>query len=329
MNTNQSTSRIVIPLDGSIRAEQALLYARSLAQAGDEIILLRVMPSPIETADARGRVINANNESNRRRHEFAMRNLHQAATTMRSVSGLKIDLIVTDGEVAEQINRIATDRAADMIVMSSEGTRASRRPGLGSVADQVVRTSQIPVLVVRASLGVREPDRSRIRRFVVPLDGSERSKHALTTAENLATRLSVPVMLVSVVDPEQHRQAAPPEAGASDLQVEHDILSKARLAAEHALEWASARLATHGIVESVQLLSGSAAPTLLNATCAGDVIIITSRGGHGRNWPLGSVAEALVGTGPVPVVLVPIPSESGVNLPVGTDADSQFAESLQ
>jgi nucleotide-binding universal stress UspA family protein len=64
-----------------------------------------------------------------------------AQTVMREVLG---------GPAANPIVREAKKQRADLIVLGTHGRRGMRRLVLGSDAEQVVRTSRVPVLLVRA-----------------------------------------------------------------------------------------------------------------------------------------------------------------------------------
>jgi len=110
---------VLVPLDGSDLAEQALPYARELAEPGCQLILLEVG----EDEDDLGVL---------ERHAGSCASLETAV-----------------GDPAEQILRVARDLQAGLIVMTTHGRGALGRWVFGSVADQVMRTSPVPVLVVR------------------------------------------------------------------------------------------------------------------------------------------------------------------------------------
>ncbi|MFN8539600.1 MAG: universal stress protein [Thermomicrobiales bacterium] len=58
------------------------------------------------------------------------------------------------GPVAETIGQLARERGSDLIVMGTHGFTGSRRAVYGSVADEVVRTSGVPVLLIRQGAAV-------------------------------------------------------------------------------------------------------------------------------------------------------------------------------
>ncbi len=167
------TDSILVPLDGSPIAEQALGYAQAIAQTGTEIILLRVLPEPEPTPDFHGHLVVAIDEERRRRQQFVRHDLYRTADRLRSTSaGPRVQVVVAQGDPAEEILRAAEDLGVGMIVMASEGQGATGRFALGSVADRVARTSPVPVLVIRDSVSrardIPSPgtaDRRPARRF--------------------------------------------------------------------------------------------------------------------------------------------------------------------
>jgi nucleotide-binding universal stress UspA family protein len=176
------------------------------------------------------------------------------------------------------------------------------------------------VLIIRDGV-VRASDvSSPIRRIVVPLDGSDRAARALVAAEDLAKRLRVPIFLLSVVD---LAAACPPtlvREAEYDRDLYRELVAGPLLEAQQALDSAGARLILRGVCVDSRMLSGPAAATIMAATGAGDVIVMTSRGkGISRRWPIGSVAEKVISSGPVPVMLVPTSLEPEVVITVVDD----------
>jgi nucleotide-binding universal stress UspA family protein len=64
-------------------------------------------------------------------------------------SGLRAEPFYAQGECAEMILGVAAEARADMIVMGTHGRRGMGKLMLGSVAEVVVSSSAIPVLLVR------------------------------------------------------------------------------------------------------------------------------------------------------------------------------------
>lgn len=265
---------ILVPLDGSPEAEQALPYAEALAEPGCQLILLEVGEDPDS--------------------EFSLQNRH---------AGSCARLETASGDPAEQILRTARDFGVGMIVMTTHGRGALGRWAFGGVADAVTRHAPVPVMVVRPGEGRLEP---AIRRLVVPLDGSSLAETALPVAQSLAQRLGLPVRLVTAVDPVSLVPSAVAPALAFDAEVYSETLAALRGEAEGWLARASHALREAGVDTSWGILSGSPYVAIADALQPGDVVVMTSHGRSGvPRLLLGSVAERLVREGPAPVILVP------------------------
>ena len=273
---------ILVPLDGSPEAEQALPYAEALAEPGCQLILLEVGEDPDS--------------------EFALLDRH---------AGSCARLETASGDPAEQILRTARDFGVGAVVMTTHGRGALGRWAFGGVAYAVTRHSPVPVMVVRPGEATPEP---ALRRLVVPLDGSPLAEIALPVAQSLARRLGLPVRLVTAVDPVSFVPSAVAPALAFDAEVYSETLAALRGEAEAWLTRASEALREAGVDASWEILSGSPYVAITDALRPGDVVVMTSHGRSGvTRLLLGSVAEKLIREGPTPVILVPT---GAVDVPV-------------
>ena len=64
--------------------------------------------------------------------------------------GIEAEAYVGEGQAAEVILKLAADKASDIVVMSTHGRGGLGRLVFGSVADAVLRHSEIPVLLIRS-----------------------------------------------------------------------------------------------------------------------------------------------------------------------------------
>jgi nucleotide-binding universal stress UspA family protein len=141
--------RILIPLDGSEIAEQALAPALELAtHAQAEAVLLRViapmsMPHPSVSGPARGDVTTA-------LRVHALQQLDELAGELRGDYNVPISTAALVGHVAETIVDYALDVRADLIAMTTHGRSGLRRLILGSIADKVLHAARTPLLIVHA-----------------------------------------------------------------------------------------------------------------------------------------------------------------------------------
>jgi nucleotide-binding universal stress UspA family protein len=100
--------------------------------------------------------------------------------------------------VAAAIVDAASERHAELIVMSTHGRGGLGRWLWGSVADQVLRRANVPLLLVPATCE-RAWTADRPRRILVPLDGSALSEAIVPFVERIAGPLDSEVILLTVV----------------------------------------------------------------------------------------------------------------------------------
>ena len=123
--------RIMVTLDGSELAQTALTHALALCRAlGATLVLLHVRDARQGSLEAARRFL----DFTRRQH---------------ANDGVAIETIVREGSVAEAIVRAAEEEQIDMIAMATHGRSGLQRAVYGSVAEQVLRSSTKPVLLVR------------------------------------------------------------------------------------------------------------------------------------------------------------------------------------
>lgn len=151
--------RILVPLDGSDQARQALPLAIELATATRaELILLEAIAPTIETAASfrpLGGPIPRYGEILELLRSQATNDLETLAAQLRD-EGLRVKTVVMHGPAAEVIVDEAALREADLIVMATHGYSGLKRLALGSVAERVLHTATMPLVLVRAHAAERE-----------------------------------------------------------------------------------------------------------------------------------------------------------------------------
>jgi len=187
--------RILVPLDGSPRAEQALPVAARIARAsGGSVILLQVVSPPIDygggltqTPLMTEQVIET---------ELAMSSGYlDRVTKARELAEIETTTEVMFGLPAQDILAIAESRSVDLIVMCSHGRTGFTRWVLGSVAQKIAHHCPVPVLVLREGrplIPESRPDSVHHLTALVPLDGSPLAEAALVPAANLVAALAAP-----------------------------------------------------------------------------------------------------------------------------------------
>ena len=146
--------KIMVTLDGSTLAAQALSHAQTLAELfKSELILFRAAPRASNLAEVL--------EDNRSvlhlddRQEQLVDEANRYLTALiddLELHQIKTRVVVEVGLPAETIIDYAAGNEIDLIVMSTHGRTGLSRWVYGSVADKVLRGAPCPVFLVRASL---------------------------------------------------------------------------------------------------------------------------------------------------------------------------------
>jgi nucleotide-binding universal stress UspA family protein len=153
INARQSSqegapSKILVPLDGSGLAEQALHPALDLAQLLDaELYLLSVTTSGelrIETASEAGAFADIENGEVVKAKDY----LQDLAENL-DYQKVNYDVEIASGSVAEAIMDYAAENGMELIIMSSHGRTGLKRWVYGSVAEKVLRGACCATMIVR------------------------------------------------------------------------------------------------------------------------------------------------------------------------------------
>src|SRR5262249_40903543 len=111
---------------------------------------------------------------------------------------------VVEGPPHEKIQSLAKQYGAQLIVMGTDGRRGLAHLLIGSVAERVIRASEVPVLTVKRTRAEPAIDGSNEvpRRILVAFDFSEPAKRALSIARTLQNQLNAKVDVLHVyMDP--------------------------------------------------------------------------------------------------------------------------------
>ncbi|MBI3925065.1 MAG: universal stress protein [Armatimonadetes bacterium] len=174
--------KILVPLDGTALAEQALLPAFQLARRfGGDVGLLCVEPylhllplvRPADALDPRG--VNVRKSPS----ELAQRYLDALRADLGERGVPVWDRAVIDDPASAILDCIEKE-SIGLVVMTSHNRSGLSRWWMGSVADQLLTRTDCPVLILP------EGAVSNYRKLLVPLDGSEVAESALPVAETLA-----------------------------------------------------------------------------------------------------------------------------------------------
>jgi nucleotide-binding universal stress UspA family protein len=286
---------LLVPLDRSPFAEQALPWAVSIARRANARLDLVEVHALYALEDPTAAWVHYEPDRDAERKRQEQLYLDATAKWVTSQSPVSATAEVLPGSamlpvtVADSVLERARAGNADLIVMATHGRGPVSRLVLGSVADELIRRSQVPVLLVRPSAKapgiIPEPVLDDI---LIPLDGSDLAERVLEPALDLARLTEGRCSLLRVVEsrssPADRGSGGPPDRTPAEAYLER-VAAKvreqglhvrtrvvvARHAAEAILEEARAQastliaLATHGRGGLKRLLLGSVADRLIRA----------------------------------------------------------------
>lgn len=312
--------RILVPLDGSERAELAIPLAMRLAHASQgSLFFLRVVDtlhegqvySPLATAYLQ--------EMEERERVEAMDYLAEKTAT-QDLAGIEMHCAVTSGSIPSSLLQVIQQERIDLVVLCSHGYTGFKRWVLGSVAQKVVRQSPVPVLLVRAQ-NTRLQDKMGVPvRAVIALDGSSFAEAALLPAARLVAALSSPaegeLLLLHVMETPTQQEERECRRRGLDIDLRQAILCSAK----EALQAARTKLerefsdqfavrvscsviedgdTAHALIQAAELGTGLAIQQ------AHDLLALTTHGRSGiQRWVLGSVTERILQGSTLPVFVV-------------------------
>lgn len=292
--------RILVPLDGSPRAEQILAQvARLLKREDAEVIALRVADIPYSLARTdTARLLEEERVS-------SAPYLKRVVDTLQG-QGVRARALRLEGPAADSILKAAGDVGATLIALSTHGRAGLARWALGSVAEKVVRGAPVPVLLMRSFKDGPKglplpagPEERPFRRILVPVDGSETSLSVVPAAAAFAARFEAEIDVLSVEMPLTVPMGAefmPPTPPAT--------MERARDAAEKAV----ARFQEKGLRARAATRVGDPAGGILDASKDADLIAMATHGWTGvTRWVLGSVTERVLRHATLPMLIVRAP----------------------
>jgi nucleotide-binding universal stress UspA family protein len=310
--------KILVPLDGSELAEHALPEASALSvSTGATLILMRAaIGHTLPGADAGLAQARAIAEA----EEY----LHGVASRLNG-RGFRCEIATPYGTAADWIQEEAVLRHADMIVMSTHGGSGPHRWLFGSVAEEVLSKSSLPVLLVRAGLPEhRELMLKDQPRVLVPLDGSTFAEAALPVAASLADDVGAELVLIRVQP--RPRDVLMADDGQVVAYLDQQEASLIREATEY-LDSVAQHLTQHSPelpVSTHTQLGEATAGIIACAEEIGAALIVMAT--HGRTGlaraVLGSVAGRLLETNFTPLVLVRPFRQEHAAIPAGVQQRS-------
>ncbi len=299
-------AKVLVPLDRSLLAEEAIGHAASLARRCNAELDLLLVHEPFPHVDPDDPLWSEARLDNDQQY------IEQIASELITGANLTVTCAVMRGEVAETIRLRAKNVHADLIVMTTHGRTGLSRAWLGSVADSVMRHSSIPVLMVRPTETSRERRalRQPFTHVLVPLDGSATAADILSTATDFARANGADVALLRVVPSVPLvvplDVTVPVAFGPSTIPDEPATAALVAEKAKELTEVARQLRERTGVSVEAHVYVGERPADAINEFAAQhgiDVIAMTTQGRGVSRLLLGSVADKVLRSSGLPVLL--------------------------
>ena len=312
--------KILIPLDGSAFAEQAVETARAIAhRTGAAIEFVSVQPDPVPPTRVSGAPpLDPRIDAELRRSMQAY--LDRIVEAERARSTFPVTGRLREGGAAREIVAQAEESSADLIAMTTHGRGGLGRFWLGSVADRVIRAAHVPVLLVRQDESGQGRD-LHLRRVVIGAAGADADDRIVTAVEDVAGLADVEFTLVHVVDrlpmiPAVDPAVGPPPDELAGLPTTRD--QQHWDDAERYLEWIAGPLRARGATVATRVVRSASAPgAIVDAAVEANADLVavgTAARAPVARWFLGSTSDKVVRTASCNVLVCPLKREPGEEL---------------
>jgi nucleotide-binding universal stress UspA family protein len=219
--------------------------------------------------------------------------------------------VVAGQDIAASIIYTASENTCDLIVMGTHGRKGLAHAFLGSVAERVTRLANIPVMLVRESKHATLPTWQRI---LVAVDGSTASLKALKVPDKLARNATSELHLLHIIPDVPPPLVDPIGVGGVAASLTYgDTVKELEHDARIVMEVLRAEIDTEKTVFYTARAQRERIPDVIvryarEQHC--DLIVMGTHGRTGLNHLLlGSVAEGVAHTTPVPLLLIHVGDE--------------------
>jgi nucleotide-binding universal stress UspA family protein len=278
---------VLVPLDGSELAEEALGYAIPIAKRHNARMHLVLVV---------GHDADASEDDQGRQYLAGIAEKLEPDTETHVRLGNPAEEIIETGDGLEE----------PLIVMTTHGRTGIGRWIYGSVADKVVHASEAPVLLLRSGAG--ELDGGNIQQIMVPVDGSAYSEAALTYAKSMAKIFDAELHVTQVAETASlyaglGYETYAPGAG----QPMSDVVEYMVNEVHKYISSVTSQLKEQGYAVQGVVLEGFAGEELIayERRTQPQLVVMATHGRSGFDrFIFGSVAERVLKSGQTPVLMV-------------------------
>ncbi len=291
--------RILVPLDGSPLAEEALPHALRLAQVFQVPLLL------LQVLDVQPAVLEHCLDSPdwRLRRLQAQRYLETVANRL-GTPGVAIECHLAEGRAAGQIVEFIRAHAVGLLVLSAYGWGGTSEFPFGGTVQKVLATTEVPYLLIRPSHATGSGAQP-YRRVLVPLDGSRGAEWAVHLAANIVVGTSADIVLLQIVRAPEMPRHRPLTREESELSAK--VVECNRREATAYLADVESRVGDGNRVRTRLVVAPQLAETIERVAEQeqADLIVLTAHGAAGFNEQrLGPTCHAVLARSARPVLVL-------------------------
>jgi nucleotide-binding universal stress UspA family protein len=293
---------LLVPLDGSPFAEHALPSALALANRGHAALQVARVHVPFPYDSAHPTDMALDELTRNQEHVY----LDSVCKRLAPLAQVPVSSELLDGPVVETLLNHLADNQFDLVIMTTHGRGPISRFWLGSVADELMRHTDTPLLLIRAHEGVAQlAVQPALQHILIPLDGSELAEQVLEHALALGKLMQSRYALLRVIEPLPmlgYDLTGTPVGG-----LDVPLLQQLQENAQGYLEHVAARLRERGASVTTHVVFNPSVPAaiLTNARALGvDLIALETHGQGGlARLLLGSVADKVLRGAITPVLI--------------------------
>lgn len=234
-----------------------------------------------------------------------MREAEEEIAKLMSDCSIEWKPLIVAGRTPDEIERLASETGADLVIGATHGRSGLKRLVLGSVTEHLMRRLTCPLLIVRsAEKGPSSADEKgiKLKKIVVGCDFSPDSELGFQYALSLAQQFQSELHLVHVIEPSVYKELERAEAQ-EEVPGEKDLRERlkeqlSQMVPEDVLHW---------LTPQIILLAGQPHEELSKYALVNDLdMIVLGFRGHGLMETLfvGSTTARTIRNAPCPVLSV-------------------------
>jgi nucleotide-binding universal stress UspA family protein len=313
--------QILVPVDGSLLAENIIPHTMTMAKAcNSEITLISVL-DPLVGSNSSRPTDPLDWQIRRAEVEAYLKDL----SSRFQINGLRVRTIWLEGKAPDRVLHHSTSIGTNLIMLSSHGQGGISGWNSSSVVTKIIQQARTSVMIIRSySSPEHGPTNLCYRRILVPVDGSRRAEYGLSAAAHLAREQGAELLIAHVIKPPELPRRTP--LSVQDRTFIRQVVESNQAEASQYLNALKATLDCK--VETCLLTEDSVAEALhtLAEQERIDLVILNAHGrGANSRRPFGSVTINFLAYSTITLLIV---QDFAQNLLVETKAETYANEFL-